>query len=90
MIRRLVVLLAAALVLSWWLRRLLDRVSAARRPSSARGTERRAEPMVRDRVCNTFLPRSRALIERVGSEERFFCSERCRGAFLAERAAGQG
>ena len=90
MIRRLLVLLAAGLVLYLWLRRLLARAAPANQHRTrTAGTQRQAEPMVRDRVCNTFLPRSRALTERVGSDEHFFCSERCRGAFLAERAAGQ-
>jgi len=38
--------------------------------------------MVRDRVCNTFLPRARALETRVGDETHFFCSELCRSRFL--------
>jgi len=45
--------------------------------------------MVRDRVCNTFLPRSRALTERIDADEHYFCSERCRGTFLADRSARQ-
>jgi len=38
--------------------------------------------MVRDRVCNTFLPRSRALSLHAGGEEHFFCSDACRAKFL--------
>ena len=38
--------------------------------------------MVRDRVCNTFLPRTSALAERVGGETHYFCSESCRLRFL--------
>jgi len=34
--------------------------------------------MVRDRVCNTFVPRDRALTEVVGGHELFFCSQACR------------
>lgn len=90
MIRRLLVLLAAGLFLAWWLRRLVAGfASNGKHRASPAGGERQAEPMVRDRVCNTFLPRSRALIEHVGPEEFFFCSERCRGTFLAERTARQ-
>jgi YHS domain-containing protein len=40
--------------------------------------------MVRDRVCNTFLPQSRALELEVGGERHYFCSESCRDRFLAE------
>jgi YHS domain-containing protein len=41
-------------------------------------------PMVRDRVCNTFVPKSRALTARLDSDEHYFCSEDCRRKFLAE------
>lgn len=37
-----------------------------------------AEPLVRDRVCNTFVPRSRALRAVVGGQEEWFCSPACR------------
>jgi YHS domain-containing protein len=38
-----------------------------------------AEQLVRDRVCDTYLPRSRALREVDASgREQFFCSEECR------------
>jgi hypothetical protein len=45
-------------------------------PSSS-GTE-----MVRDRVCNTFLPRQRALRAMVGGREEHFCSAACRDRAL--------
>jgi hypothetical protein len=34
--------------------------------------------MVRDRVCDTFLPRSRALVAIVDGREQHFCSATCR------------
>jgi hypothetical protein len=34
--------------------------------------------MVRDRVCNTFLPRERAVTAIVGGREMHFCSAACR------------
>jgi hypothetical protein len=39
--------------------------------------------MVRDRECQTFLPRARALSVRAEDGEHFFCSSGCREAFLA-------
>jgi YHS domain-containing protein len=53
----------------------------ARRP---RGGEIRGEELVRDRVCQTYLPRSRALrtVDPDGSEH-FFCSEECRAKYAA-------
>jgi hypothetical protein len=44
---------------------------AARRP------EPRDTELVRDLVCNTFLPRSRALHATIGGQERHFCSPAC-------------
>jgi hypothetical protein len=37
-----------------------------------------ATEMVRDRVCDTFLPRSRALVAVVDGREQHFCSVECR------------
>ena len=34
--------------------------------------------MVRDRVCDTFVPRSRALLAVVDGREQYFCSPECR------------
>jgi hypothetical protein len=39
--------------------------------------------MVRDRVCNTFLPRERAVTAVVGGREMHFCSASCRDRALA-------
>jgi hypothetical protein len=49
----------------------------------ALGPERREAPpagvtLVRDRVCNTFLPRERALVATIDGREEYFCSEECR------------
>lgn len=70
--------IVAWLGLSWLIGRLTRGMRAQARPMPVRneGT------MVRDRVCNTFLPRARALTTWVGSEEHFFCSESCRRQFL--------
>jgi hypothetical protein len=42
-------------------------------PSRTAATE-----MVRDRVCDTFLPRSRALVAVIDGREQHFCSPECR------------
>jgi hypothetical protein len=41
-----------------------------------------ATEMVRDRVCNTFLPRERALRAIVDGHEEHFCSPACRDRAL--------
>jgi hypothetical protein len=37
-----------------------------------------ATDMVRDRVCDTFVPRARALVAVVDGREQHFCSPECR------------
>lgn len=37
-----------------------------------------AESLVRDRVCNTFVPKSRALRAVIAGHEEYFCSAACR------------
>jgi hypothetical protein len=46
--------------------------------SGAPRREPAATEMVRDRVCDTFLPRSRALMAIVDGREQHFCSPECR------------
>ena len=73
-------------VVGWLLLRRLLRREPASRPAAPGSKERTrvGEPMVRDRICNTFLPRSKAIVHRdKGGAEHFFCSESCRSAYLA-------
>jgi YHS domain-containing protein len=74
----------------WILKRI--RV-AARRPAAARSGQVTGR-MVRDRICQTFLPEERALRLTRGGETHHFCSPACRERFLAEeggrRAAATG
>jgi len=78
----------ALLGLAWAVRRLFGAGAGSRRPATrpAKPIPRVEAEMVRDRVCNTFLPRSRALQLTPGDEEHFFCSERCREAYLTRLA----
>lgn len=88
MLRRLLLFGLALLAIFWWLKRLLGqgrRPQAQRRGPAAPALE---GEMVRDRVCNTFLPRSKALSLQVGSQQEFFCSERCRDTFVSRNRAG--
>jgi uncharacterized protein len=41
--------------------------------------------MVKDEVCNTYLPREDALKEIVEGKEYFFCSKECRQKFLESK-----
>jgi hypothetical protein len=47
--------------------------AARRRPTEGKPTD-----LVRDRVCNTFVPRDRALIGTVAGRTEHFCSAACR------------
>ncbi len=74
--------------LGWLLRRLFRGLAPAApaQPRSA-PVAKDIGTMVRDRVCNKFLPRGQALRLEEGGEEHFFCSQRCLEAFQAGRVA---
>jgi len=50
--------------------------------------EGRSGVMVKDEVCNTYLPREDAIRETSGGVDRYFCSEACRARYLAGRKGG--
>lgn len=88
MIRRALLLVLAILGTGWLVRRFAREMAAANR--SPRPIAPRFEgAMVRDRICQTFLPRSRALSVHYGQEDHFFCSEECREAFLTRHRAAR-
>lgn len=74
----------------WFWRRLQAAllVSGSPRPGEAVRTVRRGGRMVRDRVCETFIPEESALRLEAGGEIHHFCSTTCRDRFLAGRTTG--
>ena len=58
------------------------REGAGTRPPRQRGSPGKGELMVRDPVCGTFVVPSRAVTARDKSGTHFFCSEKCRQAYL--------
>jgi hypothetical protein len=48
----------------------------------------RGGALVRDRVCNTFLPREHALTALVAGREEHFCSTACRDRALSSESMG--
>ena len=59
--------------------RLFGAGSGVRRSGSARRPPARpAEDLVRDRICNTYVPRTRALTAVIEGHEEHFCSVACR------------
>ena len=79
---RFLLALAGFVVLIYLLRRLAG-TGVERAPRGAkRSAPSRATEMVRDRVCNTFLPRDRAIHALVNGHEEHFCSVACRDRAL--------
>ncbi len=80
-------LLIAALFAFAWV--MLRRMFAPARPASGRSGRQQARrregstELVRDRVCNTFIPKTRALSLEEGGRTHFFCSEECRSRHQA-------
>ena len=58
-------------------------IEGARESGPAVGGAVREGDLVRDRVCNTFLPRESALRAMVSGREEHFCSAACRDRALA-------
>ena len=80
MIRLIVVLILAALVLRSIVRLLRGIAEGLQGPSAP--APPKAMPLVRDPVCGTYVVPSRALTSGSGNDLRFFCSERCRQAWV--------
>jgi hypothetical protein len=80
---RLVQVLGLLLLVRLVLRALVARRSTPSAPRPATSDR----DLVRDRVCNTFLPRERAVRAMVAGREEFFCSEGCRERGLREGVA---
>ena len=81
---RLLQLLAALLMLRLLLRFVAAFVRGLTSPDAkpARGGTLTTD-LVRDRVCNTFVPRASALRAQLGGREEYFCSAACRDKALA-------
>ena len=54
--------------------------------SASAGTELpRQDVLVEDPVCHTYIPKKQAIVYRDGDESHYFCSEKCRDTFRAEK-----
>ena len=71
----MLVVVVRVLAVLFLVRLALRLIAAARerRPPPETGKE-----LVRDRVCNTFVPRERALFALIGGRTEPFCSPKCR------------
>jgi hypothetical protein len=78
--------LLALLVLLRFLFRFVGAIVRGYREAGARTAAPRERDLVRDRVCNTFLPKDRALTAVVRGHEEYFCSAACRDQALLSPA----
>jgi len=58
--------------------RLFGAGGPRRAPGAPPRPLRPAEDLVRDRVCNTYVPRSRAIVATIDGHDQYFCSTGCR------------
>jgi YHS domain-containing protein len=82
---RLLVILFLAFVLY-----LVVKVSIGFAFLSSQRRKRREElggEMVQDPICNTYIPRSRAIEKTIGGQTVYFCSQPCVDAFFEKRRA---
>lgn len=56
-----------------------------RRSRPQRPPRRLSGTMVKDEVCNTYLPREDAIRESIDGMDHFFCSSECRDKFLQQK-----
>ncbi|MDI9612876.1 MAG: hypothetical protein QM330_07440 [Acidobacteriota bacterium] len=72
----------------WFLRRLFLSLGAPPKPGAQRGAAKPSNAMVRDPVCGMYMDPRLALRLEEGKGTFFFCSEECKGKFLAGVRAG--
>jgi hypothetical protein len=75
------------LIALFFLRLIVHTVADLLRSRGPRKKPRAADAeLVRDRICNTYVPRAAAVVARVGGREESFCSPACRDRALSEMA----
>jgi uncharacterized protein len=77
----------------WFLYRSVRRLmsggdKAGQRPMP-KGPDQVIDVMVQDPQCSTYLPKHEAIKAFVKDQERFFCSESCRDAFIRGEKPGK-
>jgi uncharacterized protein len=84
----LIIRLLALLGLLWTGKQVVHQVSSALHPRP-KGDQQASEgeitdEMVKDPVCQTYIPKSLAIQKTITGEIRYFCSEECVSKFLAQ------
>jgi len=83
---RQLLFLALIVVLGYLISRLLFPKQRGARGTVRQGSTTTAEEMVRDPVCQLYLPRSEATRRVIHGQEHFFCGPACLDKFLAIRS----
>jgi uncharacterized protein len=83
---RQLLLLALIVALAYLISKLLFPKHRIRQESGRQAPTPIAEEMVRDPVCQLYLPRSEAIRRTVQGREHFFCSPGCLDKFLVRRS----
>jgi uncharacterized protein len=83
---RQLLLLALIVALAYLISRLIFPRRHAPREADRRASTAIAEEMVRDPVCQLYVPRSEAIRREIRGQEHFFCSPGCLDKFLAIRS----
>ncbi len=82
---RLVLLFLVALLIVRVLRAF---VSPGRRPAERRDADlSQGTDMIQDPVCEVYVPKSKAVMEKIDGETHYFCSERCAERFRKAAAS---
>jgi len=78
----------AVLLAIRFLARALGRFAERRAPARRRSAVK-AGDLVRDRICNTHVPKQHAIVARIAGRDEYFCSPACRDEALrlAKRAS---
>jgi uncharacterized protein len=82
LLMRVVRVLVALVLVRIAIRFVAAVIQGYRRTRDAESPPSAATTLVRDHVCDTFLPRSSALVATVGGREQHFCSPACRDRAL--------
>jgi uncharacterized protein len=77
--------LVLAVALAYLISRLLFPRRRVRRETDRQAPNVVTEEMVRDPVCQVYLPRAQAIRRRVQGQDVFFCSPGCLDKFLIRR-----
>lgn len=63
----------------------IKRSLSAPRPQTPTEKSREGETMERDPHCGTYVPRSDAVSKSIKGATHYFCSDKCRDAYLSEK-----